>query len=198
MNENNLDQIFLKYEKYIRNAAHRISQKALYTDEEDLYQIGCENFIKRLKTFNPSYGKSVWDYLWIAINASMYNYIKQDDGLIHIPYNVCTKIHFDYIPIENEELLFNPLIDDIAEEDMTKIINKVTNEHIMKYIQTRLTEREQKIIITKFGFDTGEELTLEETAKKFGVTRERIRQIIVKALRKLEFSLRAEGGFGND
>ena len=48
-----------------------------------------------------------------------------------------------------------------------------------------LMPREQKILIMRFGLDDGILRTLEETAKEFGVTRERIRQIEAKALEKI-------------
>ena len=48
-----------------------------------------------------------------------------------------------------------------------------------------LTEREQRVLELRFGLDDGRDRTLEEVGREFGVTRERIRQIEAKALRKL-------------
>ena len=48
-----------------------------------------------------------------------------------------------------------------------------------------LTEREIKVIILRFGLDRGEPRTLQEVGEIIGVTRQRIRQIEIKATRKL-------------
>ena len=54
-----------------------------------------------------------------------------------------------------------------------------------------LTEREEKVIRLRFGLDDGKSKTLEEVGQIFGVTRERIRQIEAKALRKLRHPSRS-------
>ncbi len=54
-----------------------------------------------------------------------------------------------------------------------------------------LTDREEKVLRLRFGLDDGQSLTLEEVGQIFGVTRERIRQIEAKALRKLRHPSRS-------
>ena len=58
-------------------------------------------------------------------------------------------------------------------------------EQIHKLLDT-LTEREKGVIELRYGIDDGTQRTLEEVGKHFGVTRERIRQIEGKALKKLK------------
>jgi RNA polymerase primary sigma factor len=54
-----------------------------------------------------------------------------------------------------------------------------------------LSSRDEKIIRMRFGIEDGSERTLEEVGQSFGVTRERIRQIEAKALRKLRHPSRS-------
>jgi len=55
----------------------------------------------------------------------------------------------------------------------------------MASVLKKLTPREERIIRMRFGFEDGNQRTLEEVGQMFAVTRERIRQIEAKALRKL-------------
>ena len=63
-------------------------------------------------------------------------------------------------------------------------------EQLVEVLGT-LTEREQKVLRLRFGLDDGRARTLEEVGKEFNVTRERIRQIEAKALRKLRLPSRS-------
>ena len=65
------------------------------------------------------------------------------------------------------------------------------HEQLMEVLLT-LTEREQKVLRLRFGLDDGRPRTLEEVGKQFSVTRERIRQIEAKALRKLRHPSRSK------
>ena len=78
----------------------------------------------------------------------------------------------DLIPDENA---LSP--QDIAQQNMLK-------EQLMSVLET-LTPREQKVIRLRYGLDDSHPRTLEEVGREFSVTRERIRQIEAKALRKL-------------
>ncbi|WP_170311533.1 RNA polymerase sigma factor RpoD [Vallitalea okinawensis] len=64
-------------------------------------------------------------------------------------------------------------------------------EQLVDVLDT-LTEREQKVLRLRFGLDDGRARTLEEVGKEFNVTRERIRQIEAKALRKLRHPSRSK------
>ena len=64
-------------------------------------------------------------------------------------------------------------------------------EQLVEVLDT-LTDREQKVLRLRFGLDDGRARTLEEVGKEFNVTRERIRQIEAKALRKLRHPSRSK------
>ena len=66
----------------------------------------------------------------------------------------------------------------------------ILKEQLVEVLGT-LTDREQKVLRLRFGLDDGRARTLEEVGKEFKVTRERIRQIEAKALRKLRHPSRS-------
>lgn len=76
----------------------------------------------------------------------------------------------------------------MSPEDYTT--NELLKDEINDILST-LTEREEKVIRLRFGLEDGKARTLEEVGQMFGVTRERIRQIEAKALRKLRHPSRS-------
>jgi RNA polymerase primary sigma factor len=85
----------------------------------------------------------------------------------------------DFIESENE---FSPS-DIVANSDLKEKVREVLKS---------LTPREEKVLKMRFGIDVASEHTLEEVGKDFSVTRERIRQIEVKALKKLKHPSRSK------
>lgn len=82
------------------------------------------------------------------------------------------------------------LIGFIADHDTDvegEVIENEINRQIRDIVDT-LPEREAKIIRLRYGLDNGEPMTLQQVGEQMGVTRERIRQIEVKALKKLKNS----------
>ena len=84
-------------------------------------------------------------------------------------------IEDEHTPLPSDEAAFGQLKDDI------------------RSVLDKLNEREQKVLRMRFGLDDGHEHTLEEVGQELNVTRERIRQIEAKALRKLRQSGKSAG-----
>ena len=92
---------------------------------------------------------------------------------------------------EDESNLGNFIPDDDAPSPSEQAADVLLREHIEEVMQT-LTPREAKVLKLRFGLQDGRMRTLEEVGKEFMVTRERIRQIEAKALRKLRHPSRSK------
>jgi RNA polymerase primary sigma factor len=79
----------------------------------------------------------------------------------------------------------NSIVDSGAPEAWRTIFDRDVRRTCMTVI-ARLKQSEQRVIIRRFGLDYADEATLEEVGQEFGLTRERIRQIEAKALKKLD------------
>lgn len=105
--------------------------------------------------------------------------IAQDPVSLETPIGEEENSHLgDFIPDDDI-----PLPSDAAAATLLK-------EQLMQVLST-LTPREEKVLRLRFGIDDGRQRTLEEVGKEFNVTRERIRQIEAKALRKLRHPSRS-------
>jgi len=108
-------------------------------------------------------------------------------------------------PVGEEE---DSRILDFIEDETTKSPLEATTQVLLKEqlfsVIDSLTPREQKVVRMRYGLDDGHSRTLEEVGREFNVTRERIRQIEAKALRKLRQTNRSKklrdffDGEGND
>ena len=98
---------------------------------------------------------------------------------------------------ESDDSYFGDFIEDRTTESP---INAATHEMLkekLDQVLNTLTYREREIIKLRYGLGDGYTYTLEEVGKIFRVTRERVRQIEAKAVRKLQHPVRARrlGGF---
>ncbi len=85
--------------------------------------------------------------------------------------------------------------DFIEDKDAVSPNEYASNQQLkdeINYVLSSLTEREEKVLRLRFGLYDGKTRTLEEVGKEFNVTRERIRQIEAKALRKLKHPTRSK------
>jgi len=92
---------------------------------------------------------------------------------------------------EDESNLGNFIPDEDAPSPAAQAADVLLREHIEDVMQT-LTPREAKVLKLRFGLQDGRMRTLEEVGREFQVTRERIRQIEAKALRKLRHPSRSK------
>ena len=106
--------------------------------------------------------------------------IAQDPVSLETPIGEEEDSHLgDFVPDESN----------MSPEDFT--VHEMLKEEISDVLLT-LTEREEQVLRLRFGLDDGSSKTLEEVGQMFGVTRERIRQIEAKALRKLRHPSRSK------
>jgi len=86
---------------------------------------------------------------------------------------------------EDEDSLLQDFIEDKEVENPAVQTNYNLLQEQLRMVLSTLPKREQEVLRMRFGLDEGYSLTLEEVGLYFNVTRERIRQIEAKALKKL-------------
>jgi RNA polymerase primary sigma factor len=91
---------------------------------------------------------------------------------------------------DSEDTSFGDFIEDKSAENPTDMASYSLLKDRLGDVLTSLTERERKVLELRFGLSDGYSRTLEEVGKQFKVTRERIRQIEAKALRKMRHPTR--------
>ena len=97
---------------------------------------------------------------------------------------ICESAILDNIDNEEETFLVDVIPDITAVNPVAYLENLEYRNKIDKMLKT-LTPREERIIKLRYGLEDNTIHTLEDIAKEFGITRERVRQLEVKAIRRL-------------
>ena len=90
---------------------------------------------------------------------------------------------------EGDSSLGDLLVDDAAEDPQDVAVREEIRRVVDEMLKS-LGEREQRILRMKFGFEGGKQLSMEEIGKEFNLSRERVRQLEVKAMRALRHPTR--------
>jgi len=93
---------------------------------------------------------------------------------------------------EEEDSRLGDFVEDVSAQAPSDAASHQLLREQMEHVLHTLSGRERRVLQLRFGLDDGRSRTLEEVGKEFGVTRERIRQIEAKALRKLRHPSRSK------
>lgn len=198
--QNALEGLVIAYNKYEIGEIDSFSQYITWWIRQRLRR----TFITKSKMYTPVHRKeTIMDILDInnahfCANCNLYDIcpnliseiatkleISHDQALNY--YNLTKRLNIPMTNIDEldeKEILYSDT--DIFEESSSKILSGSIQD-----ILKTLTPREARVITLRYGFDNGQEKTLEEVGDVFGLTRERIRQIEAKAICKLRHPSRS-------
>ena len=165
--------------------------KKLYCKDHgyNIYEIDDLEYMDEILSFMYDLGQITYEEQIESIKQLlMFSHVISIDEKLADNDDLDNNLDDDYVAdnqFESDYLMYNDE-DDFENEELQKILSEQLDE-----VLDTLTEREQKILRFRFGLDDGRSRTLEEVAVIFNVTRERIRQIEARALRKLRHPSRS-------
>lgn len=141
---------------------------------------------KMAKRYNYRYGRdpNVMEYSTVLKVSK--NKVKHIIRMMQEPLSLATPIG------EDGDSALQDFIEDDSEHHPHRRIYSLLRKKEIEKILAGLTERESKIIVLRYGLDGGYPRTLEEVGQIYGITRERVRQIEAKAIRKLRHPTRSK------
>lgn len=92
---------------------------------------------------------------------------------------------------DDKEATLEQFVADMSKPTLYDTVSRELLKDALSKVLSTLSPREKKVLVMRFGLEDGKSKTLEEVGKEFKVTRERIRQIEAKAIRKLKHPTRA-------
>ncbi len=148
--------------------------------------------IARMTRLDNKYGIDSMDYRQRMQRIAQEMEITEDEveKLIELKHQFLGNVSLDTPIGEEEESTIGEFIPADEEYDVENIVINNALSSLLDTLLATLPQKEEKILRMRFGFYDGNPKTLEEIGKEFGVTRERIRQIEEKALRKLRHPTR--------
>lgn len=114
------------------------------------------------------------------------------DELMGIMNNILSLSSINLLIGEDEESEIGDFIEDKLAITVEEQVEAIYLQEIVQSLLSTLKPREEEVIKLRFGIEDGKERTLEEVGHEFNLTRERIRQIEVKALNRLRHSSRSK------
>lgn len=166
----------------MRLVAHIAKKYAKNNDLEDMISIGSIGLIKGVETFSVEKGANLVTYLARCIENEILMNIRANKRYQNTVYLQNT------IGVDNDGNEFT-LMDVLAagEDSVFKQAEtSILRTSLLKLVHTRLTEREQKIILMRYGIEEGATpLTQLQTARKLGISRSYVSRIETRALEKL-------------
>ena len=111
------------------------------------------------------------------------------DSVLQVAQDVISLNAHVSMPDGDNETEFGELLEDEAPNPEDLALIEGRRDKLLEYMAKYLKPREIEVLQLRYGFTTGTPMTLEEVGSHYGVTRERIRQIEHRALRRLRFKL---------